>query len=154
MRLVFIPERLHENRRAVDPAAGALALLALWYVVRWWSLGRARQVAGGVRLSFTDTLAGFATNSFDTLGIGPIAAFPIMMGSCAFLMPIASARFVEKQAYAKRPALGLALGGIPGVFVAAYVFTSLDIYWVRWLVVVVVLIAATLMLRSGITGKD
>ncbi len=88
------------------------------------------------------------------LGMNAAVAFPIMMGSCAFLMPIASARFVEKQAYAKRPALGLALGGIPGVFVAAYVFTSLDIYWVRWLVVVVVLIAASLMLRSGITGKD
>lgn len=70
MRLVCVPRRLHENRRAVDPAAGALALLALWYVVRWWSLERARQVAGGVRPSFTDTLTGFATNFFGALNVG------------------------------------------------------------------------------------
>lgn len=83
------------------------------------------------------------------LGMNAKAAFPIMMGSCAFLMPVASARFVENQAYSRRAALGLALGGIPGVLVAAYVFTSLPIYWVRWLVVGVVLIAAAMMLRSA-----
>ena len=29
------------------------------------------------------------------LGMKPTAAFPIMMGSCAFLMPISSVRFVQ-----------------------------------------------------------
>ena len=53
------------------------------------------------------------------LGMNAKAAFPIMMGSCAFLMPIASARFVQKQAYSLRPALGLAIGGIPAVLIAA-----------------------------------
>jgi hypothetical protein len=28
------------------------------------------------------------------LGMNPLAAFPIMMGSCAFLMPVGSLRFV------------------------------------------------------------
>jgi uncharacterized membrane protein YfcA len=83
------------------------------------------------------------------LGMNAKAAFPIMMGSCAFLMPVASARFVQKQAYSRRAALGLAIGGIPGVLLAAYVFTSLPIYWVRWLVVGVVVIAALMMLRSA-----
>ena len=41
------------------------------------------------------------------LGMNAKAAFPIMMGSCAFLMPVASARFVQKDAYSLRPALGL-----------------------------------------------
>jgi uncharacterized membrane protein YfcA len=82
------------------------------------------------------------------LGMNAATAFPIMMGSCAFLMPVASARFVKKEAYSYRPALGLAIGGIPGVLLAAYIFTSLPIYWVRWLVVGVVFIAATMMLRS------
>ena len=45
------------------------------------------------------------------LGMNPIAAFPIMMGSCAFLMPVGSLRFIEKRSYALRPALGLALAG-------------------------------------------
>ena len=83
------------------------------------------------------------------LGMNAKAAFPIMMGSCAFLMPIASARFVRENAYSLRPALGLAFGGIPAVLIAALIVKEMDIYYVRWLVVGVVIIAATLMLRSA-----
>jgi uncharacterized membrane protein YfcA len=83
------------------------------------------------------------------LGMNAKAAFPIMMGSCAFLMPIASAKFVEKQAYSFRPALGLAIGGIPAVLIAALIVKEMDVTTVRWLVVVVVTIAALMMLRSA-----
>jgi uncharacterized membrane protein YfcA len=83
------------------------------------------------------------------LGMNPKAAFPIMMGSCAFLMPIASLRFIRYQAFSMRAALGLALGGIPGVLIAAYIVKSLPLAAVRWLVVVVVLYAAAAMLRSA-----
>ena len=55
------------------------------------------------------------------LGMSPKVAFPIMMGSCAFLMPVGSMRFIRKDAYALRPALGLAIGGIPGVLLAAFI---------------------------------
>ena len=88
------------------------------------------------------------------LGMNAKAAFPIMMGSCAFLMPLASARFIREHAYAVRPALGLAIGAIPGVLIAAYIVTEMDIYYVRWLVVGVVIIAATMMLRSALTERD
>ena len=47
------------------------------------------------------------------LGMGPATAFPIMMGSCALLMPAASVRFVREGAYDPRAALGLTLAGIP-----------------------------------------
>jgi uncharacterized membrane protein YfcA len=87
------------------------------------------------------------------LGMNAKAAFPIMMGSCAFLMPIASARFVQSHAYSLRPALGLAFGGIPAVLIAALIVKEMDIYYVRWLVVVVVIIASTLMLRSAMKGE-
>ena len=87
------------------------------------------------------------------LGMNAAAAFPIMMGSCAFLMPIASAKFVEKQAYSFRPSLGLAIGGIPAVLVAAYLVTSMDVTTMRWLVVGVVTIAAVMMLRSAAKGE-
>jgi uncharacterized membrane protein YfcA len=87
------------------------------------------------------------------LGMNAGAAFPIMMGSCAFLMPIASAKFVQKQAYSFKPALGLAIGGIPAVLVAAYLVTSMDVTTMRWLVVVVVTIAAAMMLRSAAKGE-
>jgi uncharacterized membrane protein YfcA len=87
------------------------------------------------------------------LGMNAKAAFPIMMGSCAFLMPIASARFVQKHAYSLRPALGLVFGGIPAVLIAAYIVGSMDVRTVRWLVVVVVTIAAAMMLRSAAKGE-
>ena len=83
------------------------------------------------------------------LGMNPLAAFPIMMGACAFLMPISSVKFLDAKSYSVRPALGLALGGIPAVLIAALIVKSLNIVYVRWLVVVVVLYSATVMLRSA-----
>jgi len=83
------------------------------------------------------------------LGMNPRAAFPIMMGSCAFLMPVGSIRFVRKNSYALRPALGLALGGIPAVLIAAYIVKELPLAAIRWLVVVVVVYTAISMLRSA-----
>jgi uncharacterized membrane protein YfcA len=83
------------------------------------------------------------------LGMNPRTAFPIMMGACAFLMPVASMRFLRAQAYEPRAALGLALGGIPAVLVAAFIVKSLPLGAVRWLVVVVVLYAAALLLTAA-----
>jgi hypothetical protein len=82
------------------------------------------------------------------LGMNPTAAFPIMMGSCAFLMPVASERFVTKGSYAMRPALGLSLAGIPAVLIAAIIVGSLPSRVVMWAVPVVVLIASVTMLRA------
>jgi uncharacterized membrane protein YfcA len=87
------------------------------------------------------------------LGMNPTAAFPIMMGSCAFLMPIAGYQFIRKAKYDVRAAIGLAIGGIPGVLVAALIVRSLPLYWVRWLVVVVVVYAAISLLRSAARGR-
>lgn len=83
------------------------------------------------------------------LGMNPIAAFPIMMGSCAMLMPVATLRFIGDGKYDLRAALGLALGGIPAVLLAAYVVRSLPLTWLRWLVVIIVLYAAALMLVAA-----
>src|SRR6185295_1166105 len=83
------------------------------------------------------------------LGMNPKAAFPIMMGSCAFLMPIGSLRFIREQSYSVRDALGLAIGGVPGVLLAAYIVKELPLYAVRWLVVIVVVYTAGMMLRSA-----
>ena len=85
------------------------------------------------------------------LGMNPATAFPIMMGSSAFLMPVASIRFLRANAYSLKAALGLALGGLPAVLIAAFVVKSLSLVTVRWLVVVVVLYSAVAMLRSAYT---
>jgi uncharacterized membrane protein YfcA len=83
------------------------------------------------------------------LGMSPLAAFPIMMGSCALLMPVGGARFIRTGRYNLGAARGLAIGGIPGVIVAAYIVKSLPVFWLRWLVLAVVLYAAIQMLRSA-----
>jgi uncharacterized membrane protein YfcA len=83
------------------------------------------------------------------LGMNPIAAFPIMMGSCAVLMPVAALRFIRDRKYDLRAAIGLALGGIPAVLIAAYVVRQLPLDWLRWLVVIIVSYAAVLMLLSA-----
>jgi uncharacterized membrane protein YfcA len=72
-----------------------------------------------------------------------------MMGSCAFLMPVGSVKFIRERSYSLRNALGLALGGIPGVIVAAYRVRSMDLTTVRWLVIVVVVYTAIMMLVSA-----
>lgn len=87
------------------------------------------------------------------LGMNPKAAFPIMMGSCAFLMPVASARFIRFDKYSLKAGLGLAIGGIPGVLAAAFIVKSLNLEWVRWLVVIVVIYAAVMMLRSALLER-
>jgi len=88
------------------------------------------------------------------LGMSPLAAFPIMMGSCGLLMPVGGARFIRTGRYSFSAALGLALGGIPGVLLAAYVVKSLPLYWLYWLVVIVVLYAALQMLNSARRSKQ
>jgi uncharacterized membrane protein YfcA len=88
------------------------------------------------------------------LGMDPIAAFPIMMGACALLQPIASLRFFQSGKFAWGPSLGLTLGGVVGVLVAAYIVKSLPLTALRWLVIVVVSYAALAMLRSAMSTKD
>ncbi len=83
------------------------------------------------------------------LGMDPRAAFPIMMGSGAFAALIGSIAFVKRQRQVNQPALGLALGGIPGVVVAALLVTSLPITALRWLVIGVVVYAALTMIRGA-----
>ena len=84
------------------------------------------------------------------LGMNPTAAFPIMMGSCAFLMPAASLRFMRYGRYDMAAAIGLALGGVPAVLFAAYLVKSLPLDYVRWLVVAIAGYAAVTLVRSGL----
>jgi len=88
------------------------------------------------------------------LGLNPIAAFPIMMGACAFLMPISGMRFVRSERVDLRVVLGLAIGGIPAVLLAAYVVKSLPLTALRWGVVLVVLYAAALLLRAALKQEE
>jgi uncharacterized membrane protein YfcA len=59
------------------------------------------------------------------MGLDPKAAFPIMMGACAFLMPVSGLRFMKTDRIDMPVVLGIALGGIPAVLIAAYAVTSM-----------------------------
>ncbi len=83
------------------------------------------------------------------LGMNPTAAFPIMMGACAFLMPVGSVQFVRKQSYDLRAAVGLMVGGPLAVLIAAFIVKSLPLDYVRWGVVMVVLFTAAGMLSTA-----
>jgi len=87
---------------------------------------------------------------FSLLGMDPRAAFPIMMGSGAFAAAAAGVRFIRAGRLHWRAALGLTLGGIPGVIVAAWLVQSLPLGVLRWLVVVVVAYASATLLRAGL----
>jgi len=158
------------SRRRIQLGMGVLLLLAVTVMI-------ARQTglvpAGGEALGLSGArlaigiACNFVLGAFMTLGVGlfapcmimvallgmqETAAFPIMMGSCAFLMPAASIRFVRSGRYDLRAALGLTLAGTPAVLLAAFVIKSLPLRTVKWLVVVVVVYTAVAMLRSAVRG--
>ena len=83
------------------------------------------------------------------LGMNPKVAFPIMMGSCAFLMPIGGLRFIQRKSYSLPVAVGLTVGGIPAVLLAAFIVKSLPLTALRWLIFAVVVYTAVAMLRSA-----
>ncbi len=126
--------------------------------------------AGGDALGVTGTrlvialVGNFVLGALMTLGIGLYApcmilismigmnvksAFPIMMGSCAFLMPVASGKFIRTGGFDMKAALGLALGGVPAVLIAAFLVSSFSLTTIRWLVLVVILYTSVTLLRAA-----
>lgn len=84
------------------------------------------------------------------LGMSPAVAFPIMMGSCAVLMPLASIRFIKEGAYNRRASFIISITGLVAVLIAAFVVKSLPLDTLRWLVILVIVYTATVMLRAGL----
>ena len=83
------------------------------------------------------------------LGMTERSAFPIMMGACAFLMPVAVIRFIRAKAYDPPAMLGMAVAGIPAVLVAVKFFQNLSMVYVKVLVICVVTYTAVSMLRAA-----
>ncbi|MBV8145666.1 MAG: TSUP family transporter [Gammaproteobacteria bacterium] len=86
------------------------------------------------------------------LGMHPIAAYPIMIGSDGVLIPVASLGFLRAGRFAHGVALGLTVGGILGTLVAFPLIRTIGehLALMRWLVIVVILCAAAAMLRSAL----
>lgn len=88
------------------------------------------------------------------LGMDPRAVFPIMATSGALMLLVAASRFYRAGRFNRRTALGLTLGGIPGVLVAAFLVKSLDVTLLLWLVVVVLLYTAAMLQRSSLLPEE
>jgi uncharacterized membrane protein YfcA len=87
------------------------------------------------------------------LGLSPQVAFPIMMGSCAFLMPPASFKFIKSGNYNKKAALGMAIPSIFAVLIAAFIIKSLPLDTLRWLVMIIIIYTSVTMFLAAIKKK-
>lgn len=83
------------------------------------------------------------------LGLKPIAAFPIMMLSCAILMPSSSATFVKNNRFSTHGIYGFVIGGVIGVIIAATLVKSMSFTVLSWLIVIVSFITAISLWRSS-----
>jgi len=141
---------------------GAAAIF-LGGVMGWLPAGGDATSLTGIKLA-AGLIGNFALGALMTLGIGlygpcmilvsllgmnSTTAFPIMMGSCAFLMPIASARFIKLDKFDPGASLAIMMGGIPATLIAAFLVVSMPLTYVKWLVIVVVTYTAINLLRSA-----
>ena len=88
------------------------------------------------------------------LGMSPLVAFPIMMGSCAFLMPPASAKFIKEGAYNRKASVSMAIPGIIAVLIAAFLVKSLPLNTLRWVVIAVIIYTSLVMFKSALNSRN
>jgi uncharacterized membrane protein YfcA len=156
------------SRRAVQLGLGSALLVGAVFMVftllGWFP-------AGGSALAFTPRafaialVVNFVLGALLTLGIGNYApslvvfsllgmnltaAFPIMMGSGAFVATVAGVRFIGAGRFERRLAFALTVGGIPGVVAAVWLVKSLPLDALRVLVLLVVTYTSFTLLRSGL----
>jgi len=150
----------------------AMALLAVLFLMIAGKLGMLP--TGGDAIGLTGTKLGiaiignFLLGALMTLGIGlyapcmalvyalglsPIAAFPIMMASCAFLMPVASIKFIKAGAYNRRCTMIITITGVFGVVIAAKLVKSLPLNLLTWLIMGVIGYTATRLFLSSRKAK-
>ncbi|HEY0629326.1 MAG TPA: hypothetical protein VGD23_08360 [Sphingomicrobium sp.] len=88
------------------------------------------------------------------MGLDPRLAFPIMATGGAVTIAGAGTRHVLIGHLDFKVAIGIALGGIPAVFLAAFVVKEMPLEMLRWLVTAVVLYASAVMFHSARRGRQ
>jgi len=87
------------------------------------------------------------------MGMDPRLCFPVMAGAAALMGASAGIRHINTGNLDLRVVVGLTIGGIPAVLVAAYIVVTMPLELLRWLVLVVVLYAATIMFLAAMRGR-
>ncbi|MBL0613735.1 sulfite exporter TauE/SafE family protein [Aeromonas veronii] len=82
------------------------------------------------------------------LGMNPLAAFPIMMGSTAVLSVFSAGTFIRKGAFDAKAVLAVAIFGPIGVVLAAMLVKSMDMEMLKWLVAFIVIYTSWTMYAS------
>lgn len=130
------------------PSGGTATSLRGWRLI---VLGCATFVWGALNNigigSYSTTMA-----TVYALGLSPVAAFPIMMGSSGFSVPVGSMQFIKLDAYNRKISLLCSTFGVIGVLVAAFFVKSLDMSAVQWMIVIVILYSAISMMKDAFTS--
>jgi uncharacterized membrane protein YfcA len=87
------------------------------------------------------------------MGMDPRLCFPIMAGGASLMGAGASMKHISIGEVNLKVVLGLAIGGIPGVLVAAFIVKTMPIETLRWLVFAVVVYAAAVMVHASVKGR-
>lgn len=90
---------------------------------------------------------------FSLMGMDPRLVFPIMATGASLTVAGAGSRHIAIGQIDLKIALGITLGGIPAVLIAAFIVKSMPLEPLRWLVFVVVLYAAAVMFRAAVLGR-
>ena len=154
--------------RTVQAIVGIALLIAAWFYVvsnmHWMPEGGAASGLNGwafwlaVGSSFVfAVLLNFGVGHYaptlamlSLLGMDPRLAFPIMASTGAFGAAAAAAKVIQRPDIDVRLVVGLSLGAIPAVLIAAFVVKEMPVETMRWLVVVVIVYAAIVLLRQAI----
>jgi uncharacterized membrane protein YfcA len=157
----------HWPRRRVELGLGiallAIALAMLAGLLNWFPRGGDATGLSGWKLVLA-VVVSFGLGAVHTIGVGfyapcmalvyalgmsPRVAFPIMMTSTAMLISAASLRFIGEKAHDRKACLNLAVFGVLGVLLAAYVVVSLPLTALKWVVLGVILYTSLIMIRSS-----
>ena len=113
----------------------------------------AANFAFGVLLNFGVGNYALTLVTLSLMGMDPRLVFPIMAAGAAVMGAGACVRHIQMGQMDLKVVVGLALGGVPAVLVAAFIVKAMPLELLRWLVIVVVLYAATVMGRAAILGR-
>lgn len=130
-------------------------------------LGTARGLEGGMLV--VGVIANFILGILMTAGIGLYApcmaivlllgmsadvAFPVMMGSCAYLCPACGITFIKEGKYNRASTIPMIFTGAIGVLIAGFIVTSLPLTVLTYLVCVVMMICAIMFFNDARRQKN
>ncbi len=82
------------------------------------------------------------------LGMNAKLAFPIMMGSCAFLMPTAGLKFLKEGKYDRKASVLITIFSIIGTLAAYFIVKSMNVERIIWIVIAVLIFTGIRTLRE------